>query len=91
METVPTDQTLHTEQSDNLDTLESKTAANGEEEPKSNNMIQDVWFSNFFEAMDTIISLVDDYPYISMDTEFPGTVYIPHVMAPQQFSNEFEY
>ncbi len=58
MDTVPTDQTLQTEQS--LPDFEDKP------DDDKNSQIQDVWYSNFFEAMDTIISLVDDYPYISM-------------------------
>lgn len=36
--------------------------------------------------MDSISKLVDDYNYISMDTEYPGTVYVP-----TNSENEFEY
>ena len=35
-------------------------------------VIKDVWQSNFFEVMDEIGRLVNDFPYIFMDTEFPG-------------------
>lgn len=49
-------------------------------------LIRDVWINNFFTAMEHIGSLIDDYNYIGMDTEFPGTVYVP-----QNTENEFEY
>lgn len=50
------------------------------------NQIKDVWLDNFFVEMEKVSSLIDDYPYISMDTEFPGTVYLP-----LDTENEFEY
>ena len=49
-------------------------------------VIKDVWYSNFFESMDEISRLVNDFPYIFMDTEFPGQVYVP-----ANITNEFEY
>jgi CCR4-NOT transcription complex subunit 7/8 len=49
-------------------------------------MIKDVWITNFFSSMDSISKLVDEYNYISMDTEYPGTVYVPI-----NTENEFEY
>ena len=36
--------------------------------------------------MESIGGLVDEYNYISMDTEYPGTVYVP-----TNSENEFEY
>ena len=39
--------------------------------------IIDVWDSNFNEEFEKITQLSKDYPYISMDTEFPGTVEVP--------------
>lgn len=49
-------------------------------------MIKDVWITNFFSSMESISKLVDEYNYISMDTEYPGTVYVPI-----NTENEFEY
>ncbi|KAI9746620.1 MAG: hypothetical protein M1818_000333 [Claussenomyces sp. TS43310] len=39
--------------------------------------IRDVWRGNMQEEMETLRKLVDKYPYISMDTEFPGVVARP--------------
>ncbi|KAI0013631.1 ribonuclease H-like domain-containing protein [Xylariaceae sp. FL0662B] len=36
--------------------------------------IRDVWKHNFEEEMAVLMDLVDDFPYIAMDTEFPGIV-----------------
>lgn len=52
----------------------------------SDGCIKDVWLSNFFTCMDQISKLVDDFNYISMDTEYPGTVYVP-----PNTGGEFEY
>jgi len=40
-------------------------------------VIKDVWMNNFFRTMETISKLIDEYNYVAMDTEFPGTVYVP--------------
>lgn len=40
-------------------------------------MFVDVWADNMKTEMDKIMAVVDDYPYIAMDTEFPGIVARP--------------
>ncbi|KAI0166335.1 CAF1-domain-containing protein [Xylariaceae sp. FL1272] len=38
------------------------------------NKIREVWKHNFDEEMALLMELAEDYPYIAMDTEFPGIV-----------------
>jgi hypothetical protein len=49
--------------------------------------VREVWRDNLDEEMDVIRGVVDDYPFIAMDTEFPGVVARPV----GQFKNSGEY
>lgn len=49
--------------------------------------VREVWQDNLDEEMETIRSIVDEYPYLAMDTEFPGIVARPV----GNFKNSGEY
>ncbi|CDW89818.1 ccr4-not transcription complex subunit 8 [Stylonychia lemnae] len=58
-------------------------AQSQQEQISQDDRIKDVWIDNFFEEMENISRQIENYNYISMDTEYPGTVFLP--------PDEFEY
>lgn len=51
--------------------------------------VREVWQENLDEEMEIIRNVVDDYPFLAMDTEFPGVVARP--VGPFKNSGEYHY
>ena len=54
--------------------------------PTNSVIIKEVYEDNFLEELNIISELIDEYNYIGMDTEFPGTVY-----NVKNITNDFYY
>ena len=47
-------------------------------------IIKNVWLDNFEDELPVISELLERYPYVAMDTEFPGVIYEE---APELYRN----
>lgn len=59
-------------------TTRSSTPSKNKDDPKAlNPHLREVWANNFDEELKEMMKQLRNAKYVSMDTEFPGTVYKP--------------
>ncbi|RKP11246.1 CCR4-NOT transcription complex subunit 7, partial [Piptocephalis cylindrospora] len=58
---------------------------------QDSDFIREVWAENLVEEMANLQDLLEDYPYLAMDTEFPGTVARPmgQFLGPGDFHYQY--
>lgn len=71
--------------------LQQQHQHNGEmsESSRNRSLIVNVWADNLVKEIRAIESIVDQYSYIAMDTEFPGVVAKP--LATYKTNSEYQY
>jgi len=87
------------EQSDETETVQEVSEVQVQQEqqeqkvqetvPHQNHKIQDVWHQDVRKAFACICQLVRQFPFVAMDTEFPGVVNQPEGCDPQ--ADEYGY
>ena len=82
-DSIPTSDTSTSPSQGSRSNPKSKRESIKNENPKT---IKEVYNDNFLEEIKVISELLDEYNYIGMDSEFPGTVY-----NVKKYTNDFYY